>query len=129
MCPGSIFTENFLAYHNPLPFFQVWSYCIQKVLENRRQYIRIGKYDRRTYDFQNQDDTVLIIAKVFYSKLLWHFVSTSFIKLTQKWDFPGGPVAKTTSPRAGSIGFIPGCRTKIPHALWCGQKRRRRCCS
>ena len=30
--------------------------------------------------------------------------------------FPGGPVVKNPSSNAGDVGFIPGQRTKIPHA-------------
>ena len=32
------------------------------------------------------------------------------------WDFPGGSVVKTPP------FLIPGWGTKIPHAMWCGQK-------
>ena len=33
------------------------------------------------------------------------------------WDFPGGPVVKTSPSKAGSAGSIPGQGTKIPPAL------------
>ena len=33
-------------------------------------------------------------------------------------DFPGGPVVKTQSSRAGGLGLIPGWGAKIPHAQW-----------
>ena len=36
------------------------------------------------------------------------------------WDFPGGPVVKT--PHSQCRGLIPAQRTRIPHAMWCGQK-------
>ena len=32
------------------------------------------------------------------------------------WDFPGGPVVKTSPSNAGGAGSIPGQRAKIPHA-------------
>ena len=33
------------------------------------------------------------------------------------WDFPGGPVVKTSPSNAGDVGSIPGRAAKIPHAL------------
>ena len=32
------------------------------------------------------------------------------------WDFPGGPVVKTSPSNAGGVGSIPCWRAKIPHA-------------
>ena len=32
------------------------------------------------------------------------------------WDFPGGPVVKTSLSNAGGAGSIPGRGAKIPHA-------------
>ena len=40
-------------------------------------------------------------------------------------DFPGGPVVKTSSTAVGS-GSIPGQGTKIPHAMHCGQKKKKK---
>ena len=37
-------------------------------------------------------------------------------------DFPDGPVVKTLPFNARDVGSIPGGRTKIPHAIGCGQK-------
>ena len=37
-------------------------------------------------------------------------------------DFPGGPEVKTRGSTAGGAGSISGWGTKIPHALWSGQK-------
>ena len=34
------------------------------------------------------------------------------------WDFPGGPVVKTSPSKAGGAGSIPGRGAKIPHASW-----------
>ena len=34
------------------------------------------------------------------------------------WDFPGGPVIKTSSFNAWAAYWIPGHATKIPHASW-----------
>ena len=42
------------------------------------------------------------------------FNKTLFIK-TDGWDFPGGPVVKTST--AGIAGLIPGQGTKILHAV------------
>ena len=33
----------------------------------------------------------------------------------KSWDFPGGPVVKTSPSNAGSVGLIPGQGAKIPH--------------
>ena len=33
------------------------------------------------------------------------------------WDFPGGPVVKNLPCNAGDLGSIPGCKTKILHAM------------
>ena len=38
------------------------------------------------------------------------------------WDFPGGPVVKNLPSDAGDMGLVPGRATKIPHAVWYGQK-------
>ena len=37
-------------------------------------------------------------------------------KFEATWDFPGGPVVKTSPSNAGGAGLIPGWRAKIPHA-------------
>ena len=34
------------------------------------------------------------------------------------WDFPGGPVVKTSPSNAGGAGSNPGWGGKIPHASW-----------
>ena len=34
------------------------------------------------------------------------------------WDFPGGPVVKTSPSSAGGVGSIPSWGAKIPHASW-----------
>ena len=41
-------------------------------------------------------------------------------------DVPGGPVIKTLSSDAGSVGSIPGRGAKIPHASWPKNKTRNR---
>ena len=38
------------------------------------------------------------------------------------WDFPGGLVVQLCTSTAGGAGLIPGQGTKIPHAMRCGQK-------
>ena len=42
------------------------------------------------------------------------------------WDFPSGPVVKTLPSNAGGVGSIPGWGTKIPHAVGCGQKLKKK---
>ena len=39
-------------------------------------------------------------------------------KMEIAWNFPGGPVVKTSLSSAGGADWIPGCGTKILHALW-----------
>ena len=34
------------------------------------------------------------------------------------WDFPGGPVVKTSPSNAGNAGSIPGQGAKIPQVSW-----------
>ena len=34
------------------------------------------------------------------------------------WDFPGGPVVKTSPSNEGGAGSIPGGGARIPHASW-----------
>ena len=36
---------------------------------------------------------------------------------SQVWDFPGGPVVKSSPSSAGNVGLIPGQGTKIAHAM------------
>ena len=38
------------------------------------------------------------------------------IKNIHRWDFPGGPVAKTSPSNAGGAGSIPGWGAKMSHA-------------
>ena len=38
------------------------------------------------------------------------------LRLSEREDFPGGPVIKTPFPAAGGMGSIPGWGTKILHA-------------
>ena len=44
------------------------------------------------------------------------------------WDFPGSPVVKTPASNAGGMGLISEWGTKIPHALQCGQKKKKKKC-
>ena len=39
-------------------------------------------------------------------------------KRRKSWDFPGGPVVKTSPSNEGGAGSIPGQGAKIPHASW-----------
>lgn len=40
-------------------------------------------------------------------------------------DFPGDPMVKILPSNVGDVGSIPGPRTKIPHALWHSQKKKK----
>ena len=46
-------------------------------------------------------------------------------KIFQMEEFSGGPVVKTWAFTAVDPGAIPGQGTKIPQAVWCGQKRKK----
>ena len=39
-------------------------------------------------------------------------------KTSGAWDFPGGPVVKTSLSNAGGVVLIPCQGAKIPHASW-----------
>ena len=41
-------------------------------------------------------------------------------------DFSGNPVVKTLHFQCRGAGSTPGWGTKIPHAVWCGQKRKKK---
>lgn len=41
-------------------------------------------------------------------------------------DFPGGPGVKNLPCRAGVEGSISGRGSKIPHAMWKGQKTKKK---
>ena len=51
------------------------------------------------------------------TELLW-CRSTQKLYLKSKWDFPGGPLVKTSLSNAGDVGSIPGWGIKIPRASW-----------
>ena len=42
------------------------------------------------------------------------------------WDFPGGPVVKTPHFQCRDTGSSPDQGTKIPHAVQCGQKLKKK---
>ena len=42
----------------------------------------------------------------------------------EPWDFPGDPVLKILSFKCWGCRFDPWSGTKIPHAMWHGQKKR-----
>ena len=44
--------------------------------------------------------------------------SRSEFLVSYSWNFPGGPVVKTSASNAGSAGLIPVWGAKIPHASW-----------
>lgn len=41
-------------------------------------------------------------------------------------DFSGGPVVKAPPSNVGGAGLIPGRETKVPHAMGCSQKLKRK---
>ena len=45
---------------------------------------------------------------------------------SQTLDFPGCPVVKTLPSNAGDMGLIPDWGTNILHALWFGQKKKKK---
>ena len=49
-----------------------------------------------------------------------------FIERHQSRDSPEDPVVKTPSFEGKGEGLIPGWGTKIPHGLWCGQKKKKK---
>ena len=58
-----------------------------------------------------------------FLQCLWSIVIISWEhKNVVSWNFPGSPVIKTSHSRAGGASSIPSLRTKIPHAMWHGQK-------
>ena len=53
--------------------------------------------------------------------------SQSYNLREKKWEFPGGPVViGLHAPTAGGMGLIPGRGTKILHAAWHGQKKKKK---
>ena len=46
------------------------------------------------------------------------------LEVDQFWDFPGGPVVKTSPSNAGGVGSTPCWRAKIPHASPPKKKKR-----
>ena len=47
----------------------------------------------------------------------WAVILSLSFKRSLYWDFPGGPVVKTSLPNAGGASSIPGQGAEIPHAL------------
>ena len=45
----------------------------------------------------------------------------------QDRDFPGIQQLRLCASNSGGTGLIPGQRTKIPHAMWHGQKKVGQC--
>ena len=41
------------------------------------------------------------------------------------WDFPGGPVVKTSPSNAAGMGLIPGWGAKIPTCLMAKEPKRK----
>ena len=42
------------------------------------------------------------------------------------WDFPGGPVVKNQCFHCRGTGSIPGQGTKVPQAVQCSQKKKKK---
>ena len=53
----------------------------------------------------------------------WHFWPHSN---KPGWDFPGNPVVRTLCFQCRVMALIPGQGTKIPHAMQCGQKTKKK---
>ena len=51
-----------------------------------------------------------------------------FKKICFPWDIPGSPVVKFLASTGGGMGSISGWGTKIPHAMGCGQKKKKKIC-
>ena len=45
------------------------------------------------------------------------------LKAANCWEFPRGPVVRTQHFHSMAVGSIPGLGTKIPQAVWHGQKK------
>ena len=58
----------------------------------------------------------LSLTKQTWAKTLHLGFLNSYLKVIL-WDFPGGPVGKTSPSNSGGVGLIPGWGAKIPHAL------------
>ena len=43
-------------------------------------------------------------------------------------DFPGGPVLRLCGSNSREHGSIPGWGIKIPHAMQCGKKKKKKIC-
>ena len=65
------------------------------------------------FDLFSQKQFFLNVCSVFQLLSFNSHLSRS----SQGWEFPGGPVVKTSPSNAGGAGSIPGWGTKIPHAL------------
>ena len=45
------------------------------------------------------------------------------VEVVRVRDFPSGPVIKTLCLHCRGTGSNPGQGTKIPYAVWCGQRK------
>ena len=68
-------------------------------------------------------DEFIVVSGFFmqFQISLW-FVHSENLKKKKmcvwtSWDFPGGPVVKTSPSKGGSVGSIPGQEAKIPTCL------------
>ena len=48
----------------------------------------------------------------------------TLLGINMSWDFLDGPVVKTLPSNAGDVSLILGWGAKIPHAMWCSQKKK-----
>ena len=58
--------------------------------------------------------------------VLTRFTQETYFKCVSS-GFPGSPMVKICTFNAGGMGSIPGQGTKIPHASWHGQKKKKKC--
>ena len=59
---------------------------------------------------------------------VWPYAMMTILisKKISERDFPGGPVVKAPPSNVGGTGLIPGQGTKVPHAMGCSQKLKRK---
>ena len=46
--------------------------------------------------------------------------------MNKGWEFPGCPVVRTPCSHAKGLGSIPGWGAKMPQAMQCGQKKKKK---
>ena len=70
--------------------------------------------------------THLILFLFMYTTTLSFTDMNCGLSRRQALGFPGGPVVRFCTSNAGGAVWIPGCGTKIPPAVWYGQKKKKK---